>query len=675
MHQPSYVWPGTAAPILPWVRLHAAKAYSDMAAALENHPGARCSVNFSGVLIEQLERLNATGVRDAHWELSTRDPAQMNDSEREQLVRHFFSLHWDRLVHPHPRYAELLELREHGYRAFETQDLLDLQVLFNLQWCGWWLRSTWPGLRSVIDRGRDFTVDDRSIVLAAQDHALRTLRSRWRALAARGQVELTFTPMYHPILPLLIDSDHARRCLPDHPMPPRFAFPEWAVRQVQQGHEVVQDWGATSIIGAWPAEGSVSPEAAAIFAEHGLRWIASDEDVLRRSRHSGAFVRSGWWRLPTARGEIGILFRDHAASDAIGFSYATIPAAAAVADFIDRMTHPRPDDGQGTRVVILDGENPWEAYPDDGREFMDQFFAALESSGKIRGVRCSDVLDEEASGVVEHLHTGSWISADFHIWIGAGAKNRGWALLQQTTEAAGDEHSHQLRDTEVQRRIAAHLMAAQGSDWFWWYGDNFHSQNDAEFDSLFRALCGAVWDDLGRQQPVAVGNPIDEGGYEHEHEAPTREIQPVVDGQVSHYFEWTGAGVLRQPSGQGAMHRGTRVATVLLYGFHGRTLYLRADPQSEEAPFQRVTVELFRPGSDEVLRSISATTGLEHAPGGVLAVGRIMEARLDLDDFDGLDSVDVVVQVESARGDRERLPSLGRWTVSMGELAREWWLV
>jgi hypothetical protein len=172
-----------------------------------------------------------------------------------------------------------------------------------------------------------------------------------------------------------------------------------------------------------------------------------------------------------------------------------------------------------------------------------------------------------------------------------------------------------------------------------------------------------------------VGNPIDEGGYEHEHEAPTREIQPVVDGQVSHYFEWTGAGVLRQPSGQGAMHRGTRVATVLLYGFHGRTLYLRADPQSEEAPFQRVTVELFRPGSDEVLRSISATTGLEHAPGGVLAVGRIMEARLDIDDFDGLDSVDVVVQVESARGDRERLPSLGRWTGSMGELAREWWLV
>lgn len=663
MHQPNYVWPPSGEPLLPWVRLHAAKSYSDMAGALERNPGMRCTVNFSGVLIQQIEAA-AAGLRDMHWGLTMKPAESLSVEERALVVHHFFSLNWDRLVRPHPRYAELLAAREHGADAFDTEAIRDLQVLFNLQWCGWWLREQRPELDELLARGAGFSEDDKRAVLDAHDHALQCLQTRWRALVARGQVEVSFTPMYHPILPLLIDTDHGRRCLPDHPMPPRYLAPDWARRQVEMGRAVVSAWIGRTVDGAWPAEGSVSPEAAAIFSEVGVRWIASDEDVLRQSDRSADFQRNGWWQCETGRRSVAGLFRDHELSDAIGFSYASMDAASAVEDFCRRASERRQGDGAGVRVVILDGENPWEAYPDDGEAFLCGLFAALGGDGRAAGVTVSEAIDgEPAVGVVKRLHTGSWINGDFHIWIGSRAKNDAWALLAGATQVAGDVPES-----------ADSLMSAQGSDWFWWYGDNFHSQNDDDFDALFRAHCGRIYDAAGEPHPAALGVPVDGGSGPDGAVQPTSEIHPTVDGRVSHYYEWHGAGVLRQASGQGAMHRVARVASVVLYGYSAGRVHLRLDAMAGSR-LGACSIELFASGAVEPFYRQTLVRGeVVETETSRAAVADLAEWSVSVPSGLAM-PLELVVEARSADGLAERLPALGRWVLAAGVDAERWWIV
>jgi alpha-amylase/alpha-mannosidase (GH57 family) len=640
MHQPRYVHPITGRPLLPWVRLHASSGYLDMARALERRPGVRVTVNFVPSLVEQIEHMLA-GARDALEAAAEKPTADLDEAERRLLLARCFSVRRDRAVAPRPRYAELLAKRGDAAapealsdrsRTFSTSELTDLQCLFLLAWLGFAAREDHPEVRALDDKGRGYSEDDKRTLLAVVRRAAAAVLPAWRRLAERGQVELSTTAYYHPIVPLLIDSDTGRRARASDPMPPRFAHPEDAREHIARALEHhARTFGAPPR-GMWPAEGSLSPEAVALYGELGVRWLAGDEETLHRSLDAPvARARAHAWRF----GGVDLVFRDRELSDRIGFRYADVPAAAAAADLVATA---RSSGGDGGLCgIFLDGENAWEAYPRRGAEFLDALYARLEeeaAAGRVRARTISEALAERAAEQLPRLHSGSWIDAAFRIWIGDPLKNRAWAQLARARARLGElERARGAGDPGVAeaRRL---LLAAEGSDWFWWYGEPFSSAEDPIFDELFRAHLEAAWRALGDEPPAEVAEPIGAAAAPRP-VLPTAFIAPVLDGKADRFYEWQGAATFDLGRG-GAMADSGHAIERVHVGFGHDVLYLRlvpARPDRRRIAASRLVLRLRAGEREQVVRIVCGAPdgGPELAAlGGRIGALNVVEIGLPL---------------------------------------------
>ena len=619
MHQPLYRDPERGEALMPWVRLHGTRAYHDMAWMLERHPRIRCTVNFTPVLLEQLEDLVAGRVRDRFLDLTARPPGELSAEEREAVLHSFFMVDWEANVRPVPRYAEILHKRGTDLRSvdlprvaatFTEQELTDLQVLFNLAWVGFGGLADDEGLRSLREKGRDFTRADVEVLLAGQGRILSGIVPRWRRLAERGQVELSSTPYHHPILPLVCDSDSASRAMPGVALPPRFAWPEdarWHVREARAAH--ARTFGAPPA-GMWPAEGAVSPEALEILASEGISWAASDEGVLLHSLPPDAIrpraLYRPWLVSAGSAGAIRMLFRDRPLSDLVGFTYAKVPARDASRDLVSRLESiggswaARGEADRPTVGVFLDGENAWEHYPSSGHDFLETLYRELEANAELETVTLSEAVASAEGPAIPRVHTGSWIESSFRIWIGHSEDRKAWTALGRAREALAAAE----RDgtpAEILEKARRHLLAAEGSDWFWWYGEDFTSELAAEFDTLFRRHVVRAALLVGAPPPAEALEPIKRAGGPDGFEAkplrePTRLLAPVLDGRETTFFEWEGSGLYRPGQHHGSMYGGAQAFHALHYGFDLESLYLRLDPvesparSAEVATALRVTV-------------------------------------------------------------------------------------
>jgi alpha-amylase/alpha-mannosidase (GH57 family) len=565
-------------------------------------------VNFTPVLLDQLEDYVAGKARDRFLDLSERPVADLGPDERQAIVRSFFMVDWERHVQPVPRYWDLLQKRGRDVRhadiarlaaTFTAAELTDLQLHFNLAWMGFGARADDPGLRELLAKGSGYTREDVGYVLEAQRRILAGILPRWRALADRGQVELSTTPYYHPILPLVCDTDAARRALPSVVLPPRFAHPEdarWHVREAMASH--ARRFGAPPA-GMWPAEGSVSPEAMEVLASEGVHWAASDEGVLLHSLppeapRLGSLYRP--WRVSGgAAGEVPMLFRDRALSDVIGFTYATVPAKQAVEDFLSHVDaigqawrHAKLP-GTATVGVFLDGENAWEHYPESGHEFLDRLYGALEERPRVRTVTMSEATRDAPGRAIPKIHSGSWIEASYRIWIGHREDRLAWTALGQARDAVATAERAGAVDAATIARARRHLYAAEASDWYWWYGEDFTTQLAAEFDGLFRGHVIRAAMLVGASPPAEALEPIkrageDAAGIEAKPlREPTFLLSPQIDGRETTFFEWQGAGLYRPGQHRGSMYGGAQAFHVLHYGFDLEALYLRLDPAESPA--------------------------------------------------------------------------------------------
>ena len=657
MHQPLYLDPEGGPALLPWARLHGGRAYLDVARLLDEFPEVRLVVNFVPSLVDQLEGV-ATGATDTWLELARRPAASWSMAERTTLLERFFSVEWSRNIEPRPRYRELLDKRGRAPKqgdiptraaSFSDGELRDLTVLFHLAWLGFASRELEPHraiLAGLERKGRGYDDDDLAAVIAAGRAACARVLPLWRHLAARGQVELSSSPYYHPILPLVCDSDAARRALPGAALPDRYAWPADARRQIslaRLSHE--SRFGTPRPLGMWPPEGSISPEALVAYQAEGIRWLASDEGNLFRSLDSGA--RRGDLYRPYRFGGVDLVFRDREISDRIGFSYSHGEPRGCVDDLLGRVRRA----GDQARAagndaplvaIILDGENPWEAYPGSGEPFLRTLFAELERERERGTLRCQSIgayLDGHADRVeLPRLHSGSWIDSDFHIWIGDAVKNRAWNLLGRTRrllERAVQRGADATRVEEARR----HVDAAEGSDWFWWFGEPFHSTEDDLFDRLFRAHLAAAWRALGEVPPEELARPVDaQAAPAHVH-PPRSFIHPSVDGRVGSYFEWTGAG--RVEIGRGAAMAESPMLKQLHFGFDDHTLFMRGDPMAEALPQMRaawIELEVRSSRDDHTRRFVAAPGGPAFAledlkPVGRVACNEVLEIALPFETF------------------------------------------
>jgi alpha-amylase/alpha-mannosidase (GH57 family) len=634
MHQPRYVDPATGRPALPWVRLHAASGYLDMARALERHPGARVTVNFVPSLVEQLEALDA-GAKDPLELLAEKPETALEPRERQAIVDRCFSAHWGRCIATRPRYLELARRREDGPRAFGPAELRDLQCLFLLAWLGPAARADAPEIDALEAIGKGYTERDKQALLRAVRRAAGQVLPAWRALAQRGQIELCASPFHHPIVPLLCDTDAARVARPGDQLPARTSWPEDARAQVDRGLAAHTRVFGAPPAGMWPPEGSVSPAAVAIYQAAGVRWLVTDEGVLHRSLDAapdearglgGRPARSFPWRV----GQVTMLFRDRELSDRIGFRYHDQPAAQAADDLVGSA---RARSGGGLAVIALDGENAWEAFPGRGAPFLDALYERL---GRGRDLRCRTVSEAVAERAGEartlsRLHAGSWIDADFHIWIGEPVKNKAWRLLAETRARWAGAHASRGDDQGV-RMAHEHLLAAQASDWFWWFGAPFSSAEDPLFDALFRAQLAAVYRALGQQPPAVLEEPVDDSiPTDRSILRPSALISPRLDGRMG-YYEWRGAA--RHELQSGAMADGSRPLEAVLVGFDLDRLYLCLEPGREDR--RRVgaaRLHLDLAGPHRTLQVVAQLGAPDGGPafrdlGGQVASGEVIELAL-----------------------------------------------
>ena len=613
LHQPEYRDPQTGQPILPWVRQHASRAYTDMAAALERYPQVKAVANWAPSLLSQLEAY-VSGTQDADEQLARKPAEALTPEERAHVLREGFSADWNVWVRPVARYSELLDKRGTDLRqidllerqaAFTAQELRDLQVQFVLAWMGFTARREEPRISELVAKERGYTEEEKIAAVDAQRRIASRIVPRWRELAERGQVEITCSPFYHPILPLIVDSDSARRAMPAASLPPRFSHPQDAREQVLRGIERARVEFGQAPHGMWPSEGSVSPEVIDLLAACGVRWCATDQGILERSElELGSALPDGYPAhyhpyLAGADHAVTVLFRDRELSDRIGFRYAKSDPREAAQDLISRIADTEPE---ALVTLALDGENPWEHYPSSGEGFLEALYQGL-SGGEVRTVLPRDELRERPARTrIALLHSGSWIDSDFRIWIGHPEDNAAWTLLGEARAALAEaEEKGELPRRQLEE-ARGHLFVAEGSDWFWWYGDDFTTENAPEFDALFRRRVAQAWRALGLPPPERLGRPIIAPHKDAAQAAavvvqPSRLIEPAIDGYAKGYFEWAGAGYYRPgTTSGGSMFRGQGAFTQVWFGFSRTHLYLRLDPAKGADLTGELRVLLARPG-------------------------------------------------------------------------------
>ena len=595
LHQPEYRDPQTGQPILPWVRQHASRAYTDMADALERHPHVRAVANWAPSLLLQLAAY-ASGTQDLDEQLARKPAEELTPQERAHVLREDFSADWNVWVRPVGRYSELLDKRGTDLRQidllsrqaeFSAQELRDVQVHFILAWMGFAARREEPRIAELVAKERGYTEEEKVFALDGQRRIAARIVPRWRALAERGQVELTCSPLYHPILPLVIDTDIARRAMPGVALPPRFSYPQDAREHVTRGLETARATFGRTPEGVWPSEGSVCPEAIDLLAACGVRWCATDQGVLERSElELGSSLPDGYpgHYHPYVAGAdraVTVLFRDRELSDRIGFRYARSEPREAAEDLVSRIADTEPE---ALVTLALDGENPWEHYPRSGEAFLDALYDRLRA-GDVRTVLPRDELRERpARARLARIHSGSWIDANYRIWIGHPEDNAAWTVLGEARAALAEAEEKGSSSRDQLAAAREHLLVAEGSDWYWWYGDDFTTENAPEFDGLFRARVAEAWRALGLSAPERLGRPIIAPHKDAAHaaavmEQPSRLIEPVIDGYTKGYYEWAGAGSYRPGSTSGgSMFRGQGAFTQLWFGFSRTDFFLRLDP-------------------------------------------------------------------------------------------------
>ena len=607
MHQPFYQDLLTGEHMLPWVRLHALKDYWGMVAILREFPGVKVTFNLVPSLLVQLEAFAREEARDRHLELGLKPAAALTEEERAFCLEQFFHAHRPRMIDPYPRYRQLLEQRGSngaGLSArsqaaqFSVDDLRDLQVWHKLVWLDADYHQRDERVRGLLAKGRRFTEEDKATLRGIELEILRRVIPEYAAGAERGQLELSTSPFYHPILPLLCDTDIYLRTHPHSRMPREpFRYPGDAADQLERGAALHQRLFGRRPVGLWPSEGSVSDAMVPLAADAGFQWMATDEEILAKSRGI-AFARGaeGHVDQPEALyrpylvgspgAQVACGFRDHALSDLIGFSYASWSAEGAADDFIQRLVAAgrrygaRTGGAEATIFVILDGENAWEYYDGQGRPFLRALYGRLESHPELRTVTMSEACaGTTASAPLASIFPGSWINGDFYIWIGHPDDHRAWSQLvdaRRVLEAAAASAPPQALS-----RAREEMLIAEGSDWFWWYGDDHSSEHDFAFDELFRRHVRNVYRALDRPVPeeLFVTN-ISTAPPAVRIEPPTGFIHPIIDGQTTSYFEWVGAGCVDAGETAGAMHQvtdRTAIVSVVEFGVDLQRLYIRVD--------------------------------------------------------------------------------------------------
>ena len=548
MHQPYYQEGPDGKYHLPWVYLHGIKDYSDMAAHLEKNPGMKAVVNFAPILLEQLDDYGQQLERYLNQGTAMQDdmlnmlagaiPIPEKAEDRKEVIMACRRAHAPRMIEPHTLFSTLShlftcipdgapgELHSFALEYLDEQYFIDLLVWYHLAWMGHSLKKT-PTVKRLLKKGKHFTMQDRRELIETIHEVISGLIPRYGALADRGQIELSMSPYAHPIIPLLQDFSTMYDALPEAPAPVYRRYPDGNHRaqwHLQKGVEVFERYFNRKPEGVWLSEGGISNESIALLDKMGFKWTASGEATWKASctastgcdpNNVSEGMRPLFQPYQLNQHDTRIYFRDDGLSDLVGFEYRNWHADDAVADFVKHIetiaTALGDKADQHVVSVILDGENAWEYYPENGHFFLDRLYKKLVKSKKIKVTTYADLNQDLEQDTLSTLVAGSWVYGSFSTWIGSDDKNRAWDLLVEAKKVYDDVLKKGSLNEDQQQAAARQLAVCESSDWFWWFGDYNPANSVSDFDQLYRTQLKKLYQLLDKPEPANLGSPVSSG--------------------------------------------------------------------------------------------------------------------------------------------------------------------
>ncbi|MCR4881738.1 MAG: hypothetical protein K6A44_07295 [bacterium] len=567
MHQPCYKDEKSGLYLMPWVRLHAVKDYLDMLLLIEEFPNIRQTFNLVPLLLDQIEDYANNGAHDLHSKYTIMDVDDLNDEDKEFILSNFFAANYGHQIEPNPRYLELYNKyysQDSTLDSFSTQDMSDLMALFNLAWFDPLHIKNSQEIGALVAKQTNYTLQDRIRIIELQRDIMRRIIPEYKKQLEAGKIEISTSPYYHSLLPLLINYETARTShkgitLPDVPC----ALKPFAQMQIEASIKRMEEIFGRKPDGMWLPELCIGNDSLKMLMNYGIKWTIADEAILARTLKKDLTrnyrgVMEDPFDLCVSHAymsnnkEISIVFRNAMLSNLISFEYANYNANSAANDLYERIKvaqdklNMSPLDNH-VIVIAIDGENCWENYKDDGIEFLRAIYTLLNNDESIDVVTLNDYLSGvKIRQVLNSIYPGSWINANFDMWIGDATKNMAWDYLSRTKDDYALAIKNNNYPQETIEAAKKQLLVAQGSDWFWWYGEPNNSGKDEVFDYLYRTHLINVYKILGLDVPDYLEVPLEAFmGKPSKH--PKDLITPNIDGKEADYDCWANAGCIEVP--------------------------------------------------------------------------------------------------------------------------------
>lgn len=558
MHQPEYRDRHTGEFILPWTYLHVIKDYVDMVSHLEDEPEAKAVVNFAPILLEQIEDYSkqvggylrdGVIIKDALLAALVEPTVTADPERRLKLLHDCFKANRERQINRYPVFTRLIDMAEWVRRHpdavnyLNSQFIADVLVWYHLIWMGETVKLADVRVQRLIEKGSGFSFHDRIEVLEIIGDLLSTVIYRYKSLARKGRVELSVTPYAHPIMPLMLDIHSAQEAMPGVKLPQLQSYPGGEARvkwHLRKGLETFKHFFGFEPQGCWPSEGGVSELTLKMLSEFGFKWSASGGSVLANSLRASGIESSPHHVFKLESIDLACFFRDDGLSDLIGFEYSKWHAEDAVADLIKHLENIADFQSEPAIVsIIMDGENAWEYFPENGYHFLRTMYRRLVEHPRIQLTTFSEILkDQIEPKKLPQLVAGSWVYGTFSTWMGDDDKNQGWDMLGDV-KSAYDKALSLDGLNETQRVLAeTQLAVCEGSDWFWWFGDYNPGEAVSDFEKQYRLNLSNLYRLLGEEPPGYLALSFTQGRGEpamggamrrgieltlhNQHECPTR---------------------------------------------------------------------------------------------------------------------------------------------------------
>ncbi len=570
MHQPVYQLSANGDYIMPWVRLHGVKDYLDMALWADKISDLKLNFNYVPALLDSLMEYS-NGAFDIHSRITATPDESLTNEDKVFILNNFFDANYQNMILANDEYHRLYKIIQmegtENTDIFTLQEYSDLMALFNLAWIDPSFKASDRRLKRLVKKGRDYTYEDRLEILEVQREIISKIIPTLKKLLKKGKIELTTSPYYHPILPILTDYKTIRGSGVYDDDISKMKTDLDAKVQTKMALDRMEEIFGVRPKGIWPSEQCISAKTLSMLSDLGVEWSISDEGILANSidfefvHDFKGYLQDPYnllkvYQYKSANSDIKMIFRDSIIHNLIEFEYSNHSPEATANDLYDRikviqskiLSSP---DKEHLLVIAMDGENCWENYPNDGNKFLETVYKLISEDSTLETVLISDYLERINNyKKLNKIASGASFNKNFKLWIDEPVKDLAWTYLKHVRQDFSDFVKREPLNPNIEL-ARQELFICEGSDWFWWYGEPNYSGRDNIFDFIFRSHLKNIYKYLDLESPKFLDEPLTSLSPSAPSNYPKALISPEVNGKdiVSEDDEWYNAGCIEIPDG------------------------------------------------------------------------------------------------------------------------------